>query len=327
MPGAVPEPTATLPPRFGAAAEAIRRAYGPRGQKVAPDEARRLRAELERLLGPRGRWDTPLLRELFVVLWEGASRRRRSVDHERLWFNLAGFCLRPGFGYPLDDWRAGEVWTLYAQGVQFAAEARTWSEWWTLWRRVAGGLSEDFQARIADDLAYDLQPPGVAEVPRPAGPKRLASEDMVRLAGSLERLPAARKTRFGDWLLARLRRPGEGVQGWWAVGRLGARVPFYGSAHAVVPTEVAARWTEALLAVDWRQVEPAAFAAATLARVSGDRERDLPAALRQGVAERLLAVRAPAVWVRMVREPVDLDAADEGRVFGESLPPGLRLVS
>jgi hypothetical protein len=29
----------------------------------------------------------------------------------------------------------------------------------------------------------------------------------------------------------------------------------------------------------------------------------------------------------MVREVVELDKADEGRVFGESLPPGLKLVT
>jgi hypothetical protein len=28
----------------------------------------------------------------------------------------------------------------------------------------------------------------------------------------------------------------------------------------------------------------------------------------------------------MVRETVELDEADEGRVFGESLPPGLKLI-
>ena len=317
---------AALPARFSAAVEAIGRCFGPRRSEVPPQEVRRLRAELERLLGPRHGWDTPLLRELFVALWEGVTRRRRSADHERVWLNLAGFFLRPGFGYPLDDWRVGQLWTLYEQGVQFAPEAQVWSEWWTLWRRTAGGLAAAEQGRIADDLAYYLQPPGLAAVARPAGPRRLAYEDMVRLAGSLERITPARKAQIGDWLLARLRKPTEGAQSWWAIGRLGARIPFYGSAHAVVAADVASRWLEAFLALDWRKVEPAAFAAVSLARVSGDRVRDLPEAFRDAVAARLQAHRAPAAWTRLVRERVDLDLEDEGRVFGESLPPGLRLV-
>jgi hypothetical protein len=150
---------------------------------------------------------------------------------------------------------------------------------------------------------------------------------MVRLAGSLERIAPAHKEQLGEWLLARLGRSGEGVHGWWAIGRLGARVPFYGSAHAVVGQDTAGRWLQVLLALDWRKVEPAAFAAVSLARVSGDRERDLPDELREAVAARLLALKAPPAWARMVREPVELDAADTGRVFGESIPAGLRLVN
>jgi molecular chaperone DnaK (HSP70) len=322
-----PDYAVRLPARLGEAVELIGRFYGPRGQGVDPKGVRRLRGELERLLGPREGWDTPLLREVFVALWDGAARRRRSADHERVWHNLAGFCIRPGFGFPLDDWRVGELWTLYEQGVQSSGEAQVWAEWWTLWRRAAGGLDEAAQGRLADDLAYSLQPPGVADVPRPAGPRRLGHDDMVRLAGSLERLTSARKVQLGRWLVERLRRPAESAQSWWAVGRLGARVPFYGSAHHVVVAEVAAEWLGAVLALDWKRVQPAAFAAVLLARVSGDRERDLPEPLREAVAGRLQAVRALPAWVRMVRERVDLDEADEGRVFGESLPPGLRLIA
>jgi molecular chaperone DnaK (HSP70) len=325
-PGSPRGQRATLPPRFGEAVQAIGRFYGPRSPQVDPRGIRGLRAEIERMLGPRETWETPLLRELFVALWEGAARRRRSVDHERVWCNLAGFCLRPGFGYPLDHWRVRELWTLYEQGVQFAPQAQVWSEWWTLWRRAAGGLDEAAQARIADDLGHYLQPPGAPMLPRPAGPRKLGHDDMVRLVGSLERIPAARREAIGEWLLARQRRAGEGASYWWAIGRLGARVPFYGSAHAVVSIEVAERWLREVLARDWRKVQAAAFAAVSLARVSGDRERDLPESMREGIAERLLAIRAPGTWVAMVRERVDLQEADESRVFGEALPPGLRLI-
>jgi hypothetical protein len=44
----------------------------------------------------------------------------------------------------------------------------------------------------------------------------------------------------------------------------------------VVPPEVAGRWLEAVLASDWKKVEPAAFAATQIARLTGDRSRDLP---------------------------------------------------
>jgi molecular chaperone DnaK (HSP70) len=325
-PAALQSGSDTLPPRFDEAVELIGRLYGPPSQKVEAKAIKRLRSDLERCLGPRDRWGSFLLRELYVAVWDGARRRRRSADHERVWLNLAGFCLRPGFGYPLDDWRARELWELYGQGVQFVQDSQVWSEWWTLWRRVAGGLGEPAQTRLLDDLAFDLQPAGSAQHKKPPGPRRQGYDDMVRLAASLERVPVERKAELGDWWLKRLRKPKEGTHTWWALGRLGVRVPQYGSAHQVVPADVAGRWLEALLRLDWKAVQPAPLAAASIARVSGDRERDLKEVLREQVAERLAAAKTPERWRQMVREQVQLDEADERLVFGESLPPGLRLI-
>ena len=232
------------------------------------------------------------------------------------------FLFAAGNGYPLDDWRVRQLWTLYEQGVQHHQDAQNWAEWWTLWRRVAGGLDAAAQLRLSDELLVDLRPPtGKAAKDRKPG-----VEDMVRLAAVLERVPAARKVEFGQVLLARLARKDKSPQLWWAVGRLGTRVPAYGSAHNVVSAATAAAWLERVLALDWKVVAPAAFAATLLARLSGDRERDLEEALRVRVVQRLRAAKAPASWLRMVEEVVELDEADAGRVFGEALPPGLRLV-
>ncbi len=114
--------------------------------------------------------------------------------------------------------------------------------------------------------------------------------------------------------------------GWWALGRIGARQSLYGSAHQVVPPEVAGRWLEAVLAVDWKKVEPAAFAATQIARLTGDRSRDLADELREQVLARLAASNASASWITQVRTVIELDKADERRAFGESLPAGLRLL-
>ena len=149
---------------------------------------------------------------------------------------------------------------------------------------------------------------------------------MARLAAVLERLPAARKVELGQLLLKRLMRKGESPHLWWAVGRLGARIPAYGSAHDVVPITVAEEWLDRVLALDWKTMTPAAFAATLLARLSGDRERDLSEALRQRVIQQLRSIKAPATWLQMIEDVVELDEADTGRVFGETLPPGLRLV-
>ncbi|HRY15679.1 MAG TPA: molecular chaperone DnaK, partial [Candidatus Competibacteraceae bacterium] len=313
---------ARLHPRFPEAAARLERFYGARAPDVEQKEIKGLRSELERLLGKRETWETPLLRELFNVLWTGARRRRRSVDHERLWFSLVGYCLRPGFGFPLDEWRVGQLWTLYEGGVQFVRDAQNVSEWWTLWRRVAGGLDAAAQARLGEELLTGLRPP----TGKTAKDKQPGIEDMARLAAVLERLSAARKVELGQLLLKRLTRKGESPHLWWAVGRLGTRIPAYGSAHDVVPVTVAEEWLDRVMALDWKAVTPAAFAATLLARLSGDRERDLNEALRLRVIQQLRSAKAPAAWLQMIEDVVELDEADMGRVFGETLPPGLRLV-
>ena len=71
-------------------------------------------------------------------------------------------------------------------------------------------------------------------------------------------------------------------------------------------------------------MEPAAFAATQIARMSGDRARDLAPELREAVARRLSTLHAPATWITLVREAVQLDEADQKRSFGEALPPGLK---
>ncbi len=119
--------------------------------------------------------------------------------------------------------------------MQYVRELQNWSEWWTLWRRVAGGLDEEAQARILQDIATELQPPRGKQPKRKGGGRKPGYEDMVRLVASLERLSVEHKVEVGGWLLERLRRKGESTHTWWAVGRLGARVPFHGSAHNVVP--------------------------------------------------------------------------------------------
>ncbi|MFM0740957.1 hsp70 family protein [Paraburkholderia xenovorans] len=322
LPGA---PAEKRHPALDEAIEHIERSFGSRAQKIDPKEVKRLRAQLEHLLGPRETWNSALLRELFGALWERARRRRRTADHERLWLNLAGYCVRPGFGYPLDEWRVEQLWSLFDDGIQYVQESQVWSEWWTLWRRAAGGLDENAQLRVLDAMTY-LQTAAQSRHRLPFDVSKTGITDMVRLSASLERIPVERKIELGESVLARLRKPAENHQSWWAVGRIGARQPFYGSAHTVVPPEVAEQWLNEILSLDWKKVDPAAFAAVQIARMTGDRSRDLTEDLRHTVVRRLEAANAPRAWITMVSETVALDNADEGRVFGESLPAGLKLI-
>ena len=48
--------------------------------------------------------------------------------------------------------------------------------------------------------------------------------------------------------------------------------------------------------------------------------------LRLQVVQKPRLVKVPESWVRLVEQVIELQEADEKRVFGEALPPGLRLV-
>ena len=222
---------------------------------------------------------------MWEPLRDAAERRSASPRHESRWFNLAGYCLRPGTGFPLDEARIKALWPAFHQGVKHAKDVQCWAEWWILWRRVAAGLiaphHEEIHRRL---LPFLLPPKGGTGGKKPARPKPEAHElaEMWRCAASLERLAAvaqgaARRRPVASWR-GRTRR----AMPLWCLGRLGARVPLYGPANTVVHPEKASRWVGSLLGRTFapgRETADAVFALAQLARVSGDRARDLDEAL------------------------------------------------
>ena len=321
---------APLPARLPEALDQIERIFGTRAQQVDVKEVRQLRSQLEHLLGSRERWATPLLRRLFDALLERAKGRRRSPEHERTWFNLAGYCLRPGFGHALDEWRIEQLWAIFEAGVQHHKDNQVGIEWWTLWRRVSGGLPPAAQLRLLDDFAFNLQAGASERARRPLNLVNGSEEDMLRLGASLERIPSAYKAEIGNWMageLAQAKTLAVQTRYLWALGRVGARRPFHGSAHDVAPVETVEQWLQAVMLLDWRKVEAAGFAAAHLARMTGDRSRDINGDLRAEVVRRLAASGAPPSWPAMVSEIMQLDQASEQRMLGEALPPGLKLLS
>ena len=327
--------TESLPARFGEAREWIERIYGrtaanaPKSLTTAKD-VKQLWPELERRLGARETWRVSLLREMWSALFLHAPRRRRSEIHERVFFQLTGFCLRPGFGYPLDEWRCEQTFRLFAELVEFHREKPVWNEFWIFWRRIAGGLDETRQQQIWDylqpHLAARIAPAKSRGGAKGKGIQPDGLDEMVRTAAALEHLSVVTKTELGGWIAARLRSEASGGGAWaWALGRLGARVPIRGSSHRTVPPELATEWIELLLRPETRGLDGALFAVAQLARRTGDRTRDVDDATRQRVLAALQTAAAPATWRCMVEEVVVLEEADEARALGDSLPAGLKL--
>ena len=305
-----------------AAIAQIDRIFGNQTQDVSPKEVRQLRATLAKTLGPRESWPLPLLRTLFDALLARAKRRRRSAEHERVWLNLAGWCLRPGLGAELDGWRLQQLWPLYAQGLGHSQEGANWTEWWVLWRRVAAGLDEAQQMQVLEDVAGRMQ----QTVQRGAKSRWGSYDDMLRLFAAMEAVPWQYRQEMGRWMLERLKRPDEPPHTWWAIGRLAARAPLAANAHLVMPPEAAQEFLQATLAQDWRKNEPAMFAAVQIARMTGERLLDLDEAQRARVLDKLRASGAPERWLAQVAQVQEMNAEDRRLSLGDSLPPGLVLV-
>jgi hypothetical protein len=271
-------------------------------------EPAQLPSKLEQTLGlGRNSWPVAAIRKLADRMIEFAEGRKRSAAHELRWLNLCGFCLRPGFGFPGDDYRIEQARRVYAGGLQFANQVQNEIEWWIYWGRVAGGLNKNQQTDIFQRLSPTLLP-RASKKPVRVNPSLL--REMWCAAASLELLPIQTKTQLGDELIARIVKGDFVETGLWCLARLGARKLFYGPINQVLPASTASRWAEVIL-----KVPKAEDAVAAIARRTGDATRDLPPATLDSV--------------RRAFPEIDLEGAPEdqlaamGRVFGEELPAGL----
>ena len=140
-------------------------------------------------------------RTLFDALVPAARARRRSADHERMFWLLAGWCIRPGFGDALDPGRVAALAPLVDEKLAFPAEARGWQAFFIAWRRASGGLEEAVQTQLRDLVDPHLAP-AEAGRKRPKKPM-LALDDALDMASSLERVPPRRRSDLGGWVLER----------------------------------------------------------------------------------------------------------------------------
>lgn len=273
---------------------------------------------LERLIGlPRHEWNAALLRNLWPALNEQTLGRKLSVEHEEAWLTLAGFLLRPGFGFAHDGLRMDELWRLRDAGLGFPGKRSKVQEY-ILWRRVAGGLTAERQERL---LAGELG--GIR-----AGK---ASPELVRLAGSLERLPRETKAELIETFTAQALQRAEAKQHCApylaALGLLLNRTPLYAGPETVVAADLVERTYAAFRDFDWRESELSECCNLFLkaARVVDDRNLDVPKSLRNQIVRKLESAGVAANRTATIRGFTPVGGADRTTLYGESLPPGLVL--
>jgi hypothetical protein len=283
---------------------------------IAPEE---LPARLEQTMGlGRNSWPLSAIRQMADTFLANADGRKKSPAYEMRWLNLCGFCLRPGFGYPGDDFRVEQARRLFSAGLTYANQVQCEIDWWIFWGRVAGGLNRNQQTDTYQRLSSFLLPRG-SKKPQRVNPSLF--REMWRTAASLELLPIGTKTELGEALIKRVKAGDFKESELWCLSRLGARNLFYGPINLVIPPTTVTRWVEALL-----PVPTAGEALASMARATQDPTRDLSAATRDTVGRKLEKL-PQAERLLAVFEGEEEDDRALGRIFGEELPSGLVLAS
>ncbi len=322
--------TTFLPPRKGA---------------PAPPPPDSLVKQIEKATGMKRRdWPAATLRRFWEALMQVAAGRLISPNHEARWLNLLGFCLRPGYGLAVDDWRVEQTWKLFASSVHFMRNEMCRAEWWILWRRIAGGLGGGQQQTLAEPLiaalrsylrsiqaAADRSGRGRAKSGKgPAAAFQYGPAETVevwRLLGSLELIKPPMRLELAELAFelagrGRQRTVHEAIV--WALGRLGSRVPVYGPLNVLLPVEVVEAWAERIVAGDgWP--DSACFALVQMTRRTGDRFRDVSEPVRRKSLAWIEQRNAPAHYLELVERGGELDAGEKALAVGESLVPGLHM--
>lgn len=291
------------------------------GEQPGPEE---LFGQLESTLGyDRDGWPVYAIRKLCDVLIDVADGRKKSAQFEARWLNMFGFCLRPGFSVELDEWRIKQARVIYHEGLVHAKTVDCQVQWAVLWRRIAGGLSNGQQHDLYQRHRSIL---GIGTKKRVKRLNGHLEREIWRLLASLERLPAPERVLLGQELLQKLNEQPKDKSYLWAIGRLGARIPFAGPLNCVIPAETAIAWIEALRKLPVLTSD-AVSAIAQLGAKTDDPARDIDEAYRGDLLSQLEPGGHADHVLQSLREFMPPARMDAAKVFGESLPAGLRLVA
>lgn len=322
---APPESGDVPPEHLEAAKERISSTFKEEPPREDPDF---LMKHLEQALElKRDAFPLPALRALGEHLLELMEARAISAALEARWLNVIGFCLRPGFGVPVDDWRVKQLWKIHAQGVLHPGHDPCELNWWILWRRVAGGLGRGHQEELAS-RAFPLIIPTLHKRAKKKPPRWKTQEaaEIWRAAASLERISPKSRAQLGEALLVALEEKKAPRGALWCLGRIGARKLLYGPREATVRATTANDWVKRVMKLPKipKGEDPVPCLIA-LARRTGDRQFDLEDASRKAVDAYLEGRKVPEEARRPLHEIIEIDVKTQSTAFGEGLPTGLML--
>lgn len=271
-------------------------------------------------------WPPSLLRGLWSPLLQCASERKRSSELESRWWNLAGFFLRPGCGYPLDDHRLKELWKIVLAEQNAPKSADVQLQQWICFRRIAGGLNKGQQNQLAHSWQGSLYGKNGGLIESKNKNEAYAFSEKIRALAAFELVEPALKIKLGNALLKKVLEGSGTAAEYWSLGRIGARQMLSGSLTQVVPKPICEEWLHAI-ADRHRQLDPAwlGYLISQMARKTEQREHHLFATLTQRLIEIAKQLPEQDHLSMLLTTPQRLTQKEQEQLFGEKLPTGLFL--
>lgn len=288
-----------------------------------PNPAKSLIEQLEKILDKeRKNWPLSVLRSFSDAVISQAAYRKSSPQLMHRFWNFAGFCLRPGFGHPMDEFRIRELWKIILEDLSNKETDEIQLQKWICYRRIAGGLSKGQQNRLAQHL---LEGDPLKKEPslKSRSDIHYYSEKM-RTLSSLEWLDLQVKINLGKLALTRILADKPLASDLSVLGRVGTRKLFYAAFTQVLPKDIVEGWIEQLLASKKIEITALETLFSQVCSLSHNQELNISKKMIASLLEKFPEDQFRRLHEVLTQE-VSFNQEEQEAFLADSLPIGLKI--
>lgn len=282
-----------------------------------------LNDDLENVIGMEKKQFPPsVLRALFDKLLLKFEGRLLSQKHLFSFYHLAGFYLRPGYGYPLDDYRIKNFWKVILTDLKIPRNQEIQIQRLIALRRIAGGLTKGQQMQLMNEVIPDLKQ-GKIEIKGKS--EHYFYSEKIRTFASFESLEQSIKVKIGKAILERFQKKIALDADFFALSRIGGRLLLNGTFSEVIHVNHVKDWIQKLLDIKGLDQEKLLFLISQIGRKTTFDNLNLDEGFVQKILNHFLNSEHFNVLKESLTTVKEFSMQEHEKVFGESLPVGLSL--